>query len=170
VVKPPTKGVKMFSATFLVLIPVVHLLLLTIPLAVTDIRERRLPNKYILPNLLVAFLAVLSTLIFGEWQRVLISLGVALAIAVIGLTANYFDVLGMGDVKLLVAMALPLSWFSPLTTLTLIGVTFLLATIAVIVVVLTKKITPLTTVALGPYALVTFAVLGGQQIATFFTS
>jgi len=154
--------------TFLILIPVTHLLLLTIPLVVTDIREKRLPNKYVLPNLSVAFLATIATMFFGEWQRALLSLGIALAIAVVGLVANYFDVLGMGDIKLLTAMSLPLSWFSPFHTLALLGTTFLSSFLVVMVMIIGKRIRPDSSIPLGPYALLAFACIGGYELLGFF--
>jgi leader peptidase (prepilin peptidase)/N-methyltransferase len=156
--------------TFLILIPVTHLLLLTIPLAVTDLREKRLPNKYVLPNLTLAFLATIATMFFGEWQRALVTLGIALVIAVIGITLSVKGWIGMGDVKLLTAMSLPLGWFSPLYPLALLGATFLTSALVVVVLALRKRIGIDSSIPLGPYALLAFACIGGYELLGFFAT
>jgi Flp pilus assembly protein protease CpaA len=107
---------------------------------------------------------------FGEWQRALLSLGIALAIAAVGVFLNLRGVIGMGDIKLLTAMSLPLSWFSPFHTLALLGATFLTSALVVVVMFIGKRIRPDSSIPLGPYALLAFACIGGYELLGFFTT
>lgn len=149
--------------TFLILVPIAHLLLLAIPLAVYDIRERRLPNKWVVPNLALAFVSVVATMFFGEWGRALIALGVALLVFVLLLVANNLDVVGMGDVKLLTAVSLPFAWFSPLYVLALIGLVIVATAIVVLYKIYLSR-SPKPTLPLGPIVLATFAGLAGTIV------
>jgi Flp pilus assembly protein protease CpaA len=107
---------------------------------------------------------------FGEWQRALVTLGIALAIAVVGITLSVKGWIGMGDVKLLTAMSLPLGWFSPLYPLALLGATFLTSALVVVVLALRKRIGIDSSIPLGPYALLAFACIGGYELLGFFAT
>jgi Flp pilus assembly protein protease CpaA len=69
---------------------------------------------------------------------------------VIGLVLNYFDILGMGDVKFLTALLLAVGVYSPLIALLIIPLTLLFAVIAVVSVIM-KKVPIGTSVPLGPW-------------------
>ena len=127
------------------------------PLARTDIREHRLPNKYTLPLLPIAlFGQVLAALFAGEWSRLGIALGWALVSFVVGLAINRIGTLGMGDVKLISGMSLSLGWFTPVAPLLALCAAFALATIVVLFLFATRKARMGTSIALGPYLLVGF--------------
>ena len=153
-------------ATLVMFVPLFHTLAIAIPLSVTDIRERRLPNKLVLPNLAVAFVAVLASMAFGEWQRGLLSLGISVLLFAFCLVINWFGWLGMGDVKLLTALSLSLSWFSAWNIPILLGVSLLVVAVVVLIHRLSKTIRFGNTIPMGPAFLSAFAVLAGNILLT----
>jgi leader peptidase (prepilin peptidase)/N-methyltransferase len=124
---------------------------------VIDLREHRLPNRLVLPAFPVALLAqLIATIISADWARQVFALLVALAVAVIGLGANYIDALGMGDVKLATVIALTLGYFNPWLPVIAIGIAFVLAFAVVIVLITLGKVKIGSSIPLGPYLLVSF--------------
>jgi leader peptidase (prepilin peptidase)/N-methyltransferase len=109
-----------------------YLLLMTLPLAFIDIRQRRLPNKIVLPGLAITLVGQMLSVLAGA--------------------------LGMGDVKLMALMTAALSWFGWQHPLIAFAVAFLLATIGVLVLFVARRAKLGSTVALGPYLLAGFAV------------
>ena len=139
------------------LIPALYLLVVAWPLTVIDLREHRLPNRLVLPAFPVALLAqLIATIISADWARQLFALLVALAVAAIGLGANYIDTLGMGDVKLATVIALTLGYFNPWLPVIAIGIAFVLAFAVVIVLITLGKVKIGSSIPLGPYLLVSF--------------
>ena len=139
------------------LIPALYLLVVAWPLTVIDLREHRLPNRLVLPAFPVAFLAqLIATIISADWARQVFALLVALAVATIGLGANYIDTLGMGDVKLATVIALTLGYFNPWLPAIAIGIAFVLAFAVVIVLITLGKAKIGSSIPLGPYLLVSF--------------
>ncbi|MFZ4064946.1 MAG: prepilin peptidase [Rhodoluna sp.] len=139
------------------LIPALYLLVVAWPLTVIDLREHRLPNRLVLPAFPVAFLAqLIATIISADWARQLFALLVALAVAAIGLGANYIDALGMGDVKLATVIALTLGYFNHWLPVIAIGIAFVLAFAVVIVLITLGKVKIGSSIPLGPYLLVSF--------------
>jgi Flp pilus assembly protein protease CpaA len=111
----------------------------------------------VLPAFPVAFLAqFIATIISADWARQLFALLVALAVAVIGLGANYIDALGMGDVKLATVISLTLGYFNPWLPVIAIGIAFVLAFAVVIVLITLGKVKIGSSIPLGPYLLVSF--------------
>lgn len=141
----------------LALIPALYLLAVAWPLAVIDLREHRLPNRLVLPAYPIALASQLvATIISMDWARFLVSVLCSLVVLVIGIIANHFDVLGMGDVKLAGALALILGYFNIYLPIAAIGIAFVLA-FGVILVLLTKgKVSLGTSIPLGPYLLLSF--------------
>ena len=95
------------------LIPIAYLLAVAVPLITTDISERRLPNKLVLPSIpitLVCWIAL--AVIYGLWQPLFVALACALLVGVLGFVAVVMGGIGMGDVKLTFALVLVVSWFS----------------------------------------------------------
>jgi leader peptidase (prepilin peptidase)/N-methyltransferase len=95
------------------LVPIAYLLAVAIPLITTDISERRLPNKLVLPSIpitLVCWIAL--AVIYGLWQPLFVALACALLVGVLGFVAVVVGGIGMGDVKLTFALVLVVSWFS----------------------------------------------------------
>jgi leader peptidase (prepilin peptidase)/N-methyltransferase len=124
---------------------------------VIDLREHRLPNRLVLPAFPVALLAqLIATIISADWARQVFALLVALAVATIGLGANYIEALGMGDVKLATVIALTLGYFNPWLPVIAIGIAFVLAFAVVIVLITLGKVKIGSSIPLGPYLLVSF--------------
>jgi leader peptidase (prepilin peptidase)/N-methyltransferase len=100
---------------------ILYLLAVAWPLARIDIREHRLPNRLVLPAFAATLIGQLVTLLLGESpQRILRALAVAFLVFTLGLLCNRYAGLGMGDVKLLAAMALALGWFNASVLMALI--------------------------------------------------
>jgi leader peptidase (prepilin peptidase)/N-methyltransferase len=127
------------------------------PLAVIDLREHRLPNRLVLPTYPIALLSQLvATMLSMDWGRFLFAFLCCLSVLVIGIAANYFDVLGMGDVKLTGALALILGFFNIYLPIVAIGLAFVLAFGVIIVLMFRGKVKIGTSIPLGPYLLLSF--------------
>ena len=136
-----------------------YLLLMTFPLAFIDVRQRRLPNKIVLPGLAITLVGqVLSVLAGAQWQQLAVAWATAVTVFALAAVANYFGALGMGDVKLMALMTAALSWFGWQHPLIAFAVTFVLATVGVLVLFVARRAKLGSTVALGPYLLAGFAV------------
>jgi len=155
-------------ATLVMFVPLIHSLIIAIPLAVIDFREKRLPNKLVLPNFAVALIAVFISIVLGEWQRGLVSLGISVLVFVAGLLLSVRGAIGMGDVKLLTALSLSLSWFSAWNIPIVLGVTALAMVVVIAVKFFSKTIRVGSTIALGPYVLSVFVVLAGNTLLSAF--
>ena len=141
----------------LALIPALYLLAVTWPLTVIDLREHRLPNRLVLPTYPIALLSQLvASMVSMDWARFLFAVLCALCVLIIGILANYFDVLGMGDVKLAGALALILGYFSIYLPMVAIGFAFVLAFGVIIVLMVKGKVKIGTSIPLGPYLLLSF--------------
>ena len=141
-----------------------YLLVVAWPLARTDIREHRLPNKYTLPLLPIALLGqVLAASFTGEWSRLGVALGWAVVAFVVGLGINRMGTLGMGDVKLITGMSLSLGWFTPVAPLLALCAAFALATLVVVFLFAIRKARMGSSIALGPYLLVGFVIALGAS-------
>lgn len=141
-----------------------YLLAVAWPLARTDIREHRLPNRLTLPLLPVALFGQLLAAGLGDdWSRLGASLGWAVVAFVVGLGINRVGTLGMGDVKLITGMSLSLGWFSPVAPLLALAAAFALATLVVLFLFATRKARMGSSIALGPYLLVGFVIALGAS-------
>ena len=125
----------------------------TIPLIVTDLRERRLPNKITIPGFLVSLLGLALTL---EWQRVLVALAISILLFGVGTLISVAGWIGMGDVKLIAGLSLLLAWFDPALIWQSTLWAFGSSTLVVFLGFLVKKRTARSTIALGPYLLLGF--------------
>jgi leader peptidase (prepilin peptidase)/N-methyltransferase len=98
----------------LLFIPIAYLIAIAIPLLVIDIKEHRLPNKLVLPLFPIWLLTSITYVVLTAdwWNALLMPLLLSVAYLLIGIVANYFEWIGMGDVKLITAMVLSLSWAS----------------------------------------------------------
>ena len=143
-----------------------YLVLTAWPLAKTDILERRLPNKYVLPAFPITWLGQLLAGFTGAgfvnmlWA--LLAGGVTFGLS---LMINRLGLLGMGDVKLMTVMALALGWFSPLLPIIALGISFLIAGIVAIWLLLRRKIKLGGSMPLGPYLIAGF--LGAVTLAVW---
>lgn len=151
----------------LALIPALYLVLAAIPLTVIDLREHRLPNRIVLPVFPIALLAQLASCLVGaDWARLGIAVAIALVVFVVGLVANYWDWLGMGDVKLISALCLTLGFFSPFLALVAIGISFVLAFLSVSIKLFRGKASFGQSIPLGPYLLISFMGSIAAQVWT----
>jgi leader peptidase (prepilin peptidase)/N-methyltransferase len=134
-----------------------YLLLVSWPLAKTDILQRRLPNKYVLPAFAFVWLGqILAGLFYGAWLNLVFAFIAAVVVFVLALAVNRMKLLGMGDVKLMAAMALALGWYSPLMPLVSLLATFLIAGFVALTMLLTKRISLGNSMPLGPYLIAGF--------------
>ena len=142
--------------------PLVYLAVVAIPLITIDIREHRLPNKIILPFILLSLVTdLVASFVGGEWWRLGLALAVAFSIGIVGLVANYFDLIGMGDIKLFFGSALVIGWFSWWLPIVLVIVTLVIGIVATLYVLMFRKDKVGTiSVPLGPYAIVLALVIG----------
>jgi len=136
------------------LIPALYLLAVATPLTFIDLREHRLPNRLVLPVFPIALLAqIVAATIESDWVPLASAVGLALATFLVGLLANYFDWLGMGDVKLASGIALVLGFFAPLLPVVSIGLAFVLAFLAICFQLVRGSVKIGSSIPLGPYLL-----------------
>jgi leader peptidase (prepilin peptidase) / N-methyltransferase len=134
-----------------------YLVLTAWPLAKTDIKQRRLPNKYVLPAFPITWLGQLLAGVFGaDFINMLWALMAGVVTFGIALLINRMGLLGMGDVKLMTVMALALGWYSPLLPIVSLGLSFLIAGVVALGLLLLKRIKLGGSMPLGPYLLVGF--------------
>lgn len=142
----------------------IYLLSVAWPLTRIDLRERRLPNRLVVPAFpIILGGQLLAALMGGNWMSIGIALACGLGAFVVGLLVNHFANLGMGDVKLIAVISLALAWFNPLSPFIALLLGFAVATVVVVAMLIRRRIKLGSTVALGPYLLVGFALaLAGQ--------
>lgn len=138
-----------------------YLAIFSIPLAIIDVRERRLPNKITLPAIGVTLLGLLLA---NEWQRVGVALICGGALFAIGTGLSFKGWIGMGDVKLLVPICLTLGWFGWELLALGLAAAFALAGAFVLVRMAMQKITTTSTIALGPFLLMGFWIAVIPQV------
>ena len=143
-----------------------YLVLTAWPLAKTDILERRLPNKYVLPAFPLIWLGQILAGIFGAgFQGMLWALIAGLLIFVVSLGINRLGLLGMGDVKLMSAMALALGWYSILLPFVAFGLSFLAAGLVATSLLTLRKLKLGSSMPLGPYLIAGY--LGTLSLAVW---
>lgn len=74
----------------------------------------------------------------------------------LSLLINRLGLLGMGDVKLMTVMALALGWFSPLLPIIALGITFLIAGVVALWLLMRKKLKLGGSMPLGPFLIAGF--------------
>lgn len=137
----------------------IYILAVAWPLTIIDIRERRLPNRLTLPAFPLILLGQVIAVAFGAdlW-----SLLIALLAGVVAFSAclalNRYAGLGMGDVKLISAMTFALSWFSPMLPAIALLIGFIIAGGVSLIMVARRKTNMGSSIALGPYLLIGFAL------------
>jgi leader peptidase (prepilin peptidase)/N-methyltransferase len=143
----------------------VYLVAVAFRLSLIDVREHRLPNRLVLPAFPIALAGQLTASAFGgAWLNLLVGLACCLLALLIGLAANRWATLGMGDVKLIGAISLSLGWFNFLAPLVAVVLAFVIACAVVLVMFALQKTTLSSSFALGPYLLVGFVL---TQILTW---
>ena len=120
----------------------IYLVAVAYRLSMIDVREHRLPNRLVLPAFPIALGGQLIACMLGaEWFNLLTALACCLLALLIGLAANRWATLGMGDVKLIAVV-----------------LAFVIACAVVLVMVALRKTTLGSSFALGPYLLVGFVL------------
>ena len=134
-----------------------YLVLTAWPLAKTDILERRLPNKYVLPAFPVTWIGqILAGITGAGFWNMLWAFMAGLITFCLALLINRMGLLGMGDVKLMAVMALALGWYSPLLPIIALGLSFLIAGVVALALLISKKINLGGSMPLGPYLIAGF--------------
>ncbi len=152
------------------LLGVLYLLAVAAPLTTIDIREKRLPNKYVVPAFAVALVGqAVASVLGASLIRIPVAVGMSIVLLALGIAANLNFDFGMGDVKLISAMALSLGWFDPLLPLLALFLASVAATAWVGARVVFVGASLKGSIALGPYLLLGFAasatllILGSVQ-------
>jgi leader peptidase (prepilin peptidase)/N-methyltransferase len=134
-----------------------YLALTAWPLAKTDIRERRLPNKYVLPAFPVILLGqFIAGVVSGTWWNMLWAAMAMVVTFFASLGVNHLGLLGMGDVKLMAAMALALGWYSVTLPALALLISFFVAGIVAVLLLALGKIKLGESMPLGPYLIAGF--------------
>ena len=134
-----------------------YLALTAWPLAKTDIKQRRLPNKYVLPAFPITLLGQIAAgIATGLWWNMLWATLAMLVTFAVSLGVNRLGLLGMGDVKLMSAMALALGWYSVALPVIALLISFLAAGLVAAVLLALRKIRLGGSMPLGPYLLLGF--------------
>ena len=134
-----------------------YLVLTAWPLAKTDITQRRLPNKYVLPAFPITWIGQLLAGFFGAgFINMLWAFIAGVVTFILALLINRAGLLGMGDVKLMTVMAIALGWYSPLLPMVALGLSFLIAGLVASGLLILKKIKLGGSMPLGPYLLAGF--------------
>lgn len=137
----------------------IYILVVAWPLTRIDIRERRLPNRLTLPAFPITLLGQLLAVAVGAdlWSLLLALLAAVVAFSVC-LALNRYVGLGMGDVKLIAAMTWALAWFSPMLPAIALLVGLIIAGAVSLTLVALRKTNMGSSIALGPYLLIGFAL------------
>jgi leader peptidase (prepilin peptidase)/N-methyltransferase len=134
-----------------------YLALTAWPLAKTDIKQRRLPNKYVLPAFPITLLGQIAAgIATGLWWNMLWATLAMLVTFALSLGVNRLGLLGMGDVKLMSAIALALGWYSVALPVIALLISFLVAGLVAAVLLVMRKIRLGGSMPLGPYLLLGF--------------
>jgi leader peptidase (prepilin peptidase) / N-methyltransferase len=153
-----TKGTnQMFTnptlAEVIALIPVVLILVASIPLVYIDLTQKRLPNKITYPTILVALVSgVTASAISGEWLRLVFAFLIAFCFFVALFLISLRGFIGMGDAKVMFAMTLSLSWFSPL----LGGLVFIVTAVVTALAAIAYYRLRRYTIALAPFMFLSY--------------
>ena len=143
-----------------------YLVLTAWPLAKTDILERRLPNKYVLPAFPITWLGqILAGVLGAGFIDMLWAFLAAVITFASSLLINRLGLLGMGDVKLMTVMSLALGWYSPLLPIIALGLSFLIAGAVALALLAGKRIRLGGSMPLGPYLIAGF--LGAITLAVW---
>lgn len=156
----------MFAFEMMFLGPV-YLLAIAIPLARIDIREHRLPNRLVLPAFPIALAGqLLVDWQLGMWGLTLVALATSAIAFGAALLINRTGVLGMGDVKLIAAIAFVLGWFSPVAPVQALFYALVAATVVVLAMLVLRKTHLKAHIPFGPYLMFGFAVACLQLLYT----
>ena len=156
----------MNSELLILAIPFGYLVAVAPMLAVIDIRSHRLPNSLTLPGIVISLISVLGvSIIENKWLELVVTIGVSVLILIIGYPLARAELLGMGDIKLLIAFALPLAFISPLALLIGVLVSLALANLFLLPKIIRRKLSTQTTIPMGPYLLLGLIGIFGFELS-----
>jgi len=154
------------SELLILAIPFGYLVAVAPMLAVIDIRSHRLPNSLTLPGIVISLISVLGvSIIENKWLELVVTIGVSVLILIIGYPLARAELLGMGDIKLLIAFALPLAFISPLALLIGVLVSLALANLFLLPKIIRRKLSTQTTIPMGPYLLLGLIGIFGFELS-----
>ncbi|MCF8528734.1 MAG: prepilin peptidase [Aquiluna sp.] len=149
----------MLFLTVLELSTILVIFALAYPLAINDIREHRLPNKYTIPALAYSTLALsLAGIVSQDFNRLAFAIVVMLTTLGLGYLLSWLDLLGFGDSKFLANSNLILCWFNPVLAIVALTLGFGIAAIGSLMLLARKRIGFKDSVALGPYLILGFCL------------
>ncbi len=144
------------------LVPALHLAAITPLLWRADVREHRLPNRLVLPNLALALVAALAAGALGDWTPLLAGLVTGTVLVALSLAGG----LGMGDAKLGAALALLLGALGVEAAVLAMLLALLGGGVAALAGLLVRRLRRGQAIAFGPFLLAgAWAVLGLQALA-----
>ena len=131
-----------------------YVLAVALPLSIYDIKQRRLPNRLVLPGIPISVAGQLVAAIAASnfWPTLWAFIS-ASCVFCLALLANRGGAMGMGDVKLLTLIALSLGWWGVPSVLLALGTGFGVAATVVLGYFLVGRIKLTNTIPLGPYLL-----------------
>jgi leader peptidase (prepilin peptidase)/N-methyltransferase len=136
--------------------PIGYLALAAIPLSIYDLREHRLPNFFTYPAIAIAALALLVVGLSGEGARSAMGILGGVLTFWVGYLLAKRDLVGMGDLKLLVSSNAILATYSPVLVLVSLAIATALAAVTSLFLIGLRKMTMRTPVAMGPFLLLGF--------------
>lgn len=108
-----------------------------------DLEQHRIPNRATGPAAMVLLLLLSAAAAAdGGWSRLAVAVLGVMAVAAGGIVLTVVAGMGMGDVKLLAVLALPIGWLSPHAVLPLVVVTVLVQGIAALCLLATRRSEP----------------------------
>jgi leader peptidase (prepilin peptidase)/N-methyltransferase len=151
-------------------IPVLLILVLAYPLMKYDFKEHRLPNRFTYLAIGVAHgSTTLVTLVEKDFWRFGIALSISGLTFGVGYLMAKYELIGMGDIKLLISTNHILAWFAPGLVVVAITVGLILGSIYGLGLVLFKKMSWKGSMALGPFLLIGFFLTITPQLAVSIT-
>ena len=157
-------------ADYVSLIPIAVIAALAIPLSVADMKEHRLPNRYTYFLIAASVAGTFFGSLLGErWGDFAVGLVLGLTTAVVGYLLARFGAIGMGDIKLLIAMHVCLGWHSPILVLFSLSLGLATASVTGLFGLLIGRLSPRTLIPLGPYLLLGFLVVSYMPVSAIVT-
>ena len=140
------------------LIPIAYVAGAMIPIIWRDVRDNRVPNKIVVPLMLLTLLCWLTLAIWqGEWAKLGISILFFIGTILLGSFLNIkYEMLGMGDVKLIAILSAILAWFSWLVALVFLPA---LIVLSLVYGVFALMLSDIRTLRLAPLVFIIFGFL-----------
>ena len=133
---------------------------LSLPLAVIDFKEHRLPNPLTYSAIATSGVLVCAAGILTQnWLQLFTALVLGTLTLSIGYLMAKVNGIGMGDVKYLVATNTLLGWFSPWLILVMLAIGFTAASLISLALILRRQADLKTPLAMGPFLILGFVLV-----------